>query len=119
MVTKTTKVEEKKATEPFPAKASGTDANGLRWEEVPIFGTVYRVREITVQESDDAYDVSLNDDKTFNARLNQRMELVAAIEAPSTSVDDIANWGTLKLRALIYVFDRINNLPPADTEGNA
>ena len=103
----------------FPAIASGVDENGLRWEDVDIFGTVYRVRQITVDESDAAYDAAQNPDNTFNSRLNQRMELCSAIVAPLTEVGDIGAWNTLKLRALIFVFDRINNLPAADSEGNA
>jgi len=103
----------------FPAIASGVDENGMRWEDVDILGEVYRVRQILVDESDTAYDASVNPDGTFNARLNQRMELCAAIVLPPTEVDAIGRWNTLKLRALIFVFDRINNLPPADSEGNA
>lgn len=122
MVAKTKPDEKKPDEKPkplFPALASGVDENGMRWEDVDIFGTTYRVRRITVDESDEAYDASQNADGTFNARLNQRMELCAAIVSPSTDVSDIGSWDTLKLRALIFVFDRINNLPAADSEGNA
>lgn len=121
MVAKTKPDETKPDEKPkplFPALDKGVE-NGMRWEDVDIFGTTYRVRQITVDESDDAYDASQNSDGTFNARLNQRMELCAAIVLPPTAVSDIGSWDTLKLRALIFVFDRINNLPAADPEGNA
>ena len=101
------------------APVTGIDENGLAWEDVEVFGTTYRIREITVEESDAAFDASQNPDKTFNARLNQRMQLSAAIVSPPTSVDDMAKWGVKKLVTVIDVFDRLNSLPAADTEGNA
>lgn len=100
------------------APVTGVDDNGLAWEDVEVFGTTYRIREITVDESDAAYDASQNADKTFNARLNQRMQLSAAIVSPPTTVDDMAKWSVKKLVQIINVFDRLNSLPPADTEGN-
>jgi hypothetical protein len=117
--TPTPEPEKPKDPEPFPATDTGIDENGLRWEDVTILGTPYRFREITVPEADAAYDASQNPDKTFNARLNQRMELVACIVSPKVGLDDIEGWGVRKLRAMLYVADRLNTLSPADTEGNA
>jgi hypothetical protein len=110
-----------KAKEPelFPAIASGLDDNGFRWEEVNILGLVYRFREVSVPESDAAYDASQNPDGTFNSRLNQRMELVSSIVSPTVTLDDIDRWSVRKLRAMIWVADRINTLSPADAGGNA
>lgn len=115
MTTKTAK-DEKPVKAPNP---TGVDENGLVWEDVEVFGTTYRLREITVEESDAAFDASQNPDKTFNARLNQRMQLSAAIVTPPTTVDDMAKWGVKKLVSIIDAFDRLNNLPAADAEGNA
>ena len=96
----------------------GVDENGMPWEQLEVFGKTYRLRAISVDESDAAYDASLNPDKTFNSRLNQRMQLTASIESPQTSVDDIGKWSVPKLLMLLRVYDRLNNLPAADTEGN-
>lgn len=111
--------EKAKEPEPFPAIESGIDGDGLRWEVVDILGTKTRFREITVDESDIAYDASQNPDKTFNMRLNQRMELVASVVDPKITLDDVDKWGVRKLRAMLYVYDRLNTLSPADAEGNA
>lgn len=99
-------------------ETKGTDENGLRWEDAEIAGTVYRVREVTVEESDTAFDASQNPDGTFNPRLNQRMLLSTSIVSPDTGLDTIARWGVAKLVALLAVYDRVNSLPPADTQGN-
>lgn len=98
--------------------SSGVDDNGLAWQDEDIFGTTFRFREVTVQESDDAYDASLNEDKTFNQRLNQRLLLVSSIVSPKVAVDDIGKWGIRKLIAMLDAYDRINALPAADIEGN-
>lgn len=98
---------------------SGVDDNGLAWQDEDISGTTYRFREVTVQESDDAYDASLNEDKTFNQRLNQRLLLASSIVSPKVAVDDISKWGIRKLIAMLDAYDRINALPAADIEGNA
>lgn len=103
----------------FPAVAKGIDEDGLRWEEIILYGTTYRVREITVDESDDAFDASQNPDKTYNPRLNQRLELISSIVSPTVTLDQISKWSTVKLRALLYVHGRINTLPAADASGNA
>lgn len=101
-----------------PTASSGIDENGLAWEDVDVFGTAYRLREITVPESDAAFDASLNPDKTFNSRLNQRLALCSSIVSPATNMDEIERWGVRKLMRLLEVFDRLNSLPAADTEGN-
>lgn len=105
--------------DPFPAKAKGTDENGLRWEDVTVLGTDYRIREITVDESDAAFDASQNPDKTYNPRLNQRLELASSIVTPAVTLDEVGKWSKVKLQSLLYVHIRLNSLPPADTEGNA
>lgn len=99
--------------------ATGVDENGLAWKDVEVFGTTYRLREITVEESDAAWDASQNPDKTWNARLNHRMQLAASIVTPPTTVDSIAKWSRKKLAFITQEFDALNDLPPADTEGNA
>lgn len=102
----------------FPPIESGVEA-GLRWERVDVMGTVYRMREITVEEDDAAYDAAENPDgETINSRLQTRMMLASSIEDPKVTVDDMAEWPRLKLRAMLFVFNRLNTLPPADAEGN-
>lgn len=113
------KPEEKPAErDPLAVIESGT-ADGLRWERVRIFGTVYQVREITVDEEDTAQDAADNGDDTWNTRLQSRLQLASAIMDPPTTVDEIATWPGLKRRMLNVVFARLNSLPPADAEGNA
>jgi len=97
---------------------TGIDDNGLAWEDVEVLGKTYRVREISVEESDAAFDASQNPDKTFNPRLNQRLQLASAIMDPPTTLDEISKWGIRKLVAMLNAFDGLNSLPAADTEGN-
>ena len=104
---------------PYPPIDSGVDESGLRWEDVSVYGQVWRVGEITTQDEDDAFDAAELPDDKINARLERRLRLVAAIKSPKTALDDIAAWPGLKTRSLMYVMDRINSLPPADAEGNA
>lgn len=105
----------------WPPVASGVDEHGLRWEDVEVFGTAYRVREITVEEDDAAYDASIlpDDEDKINPRIQTRMQLSTAIVSPPCTIDDIAHWPRMRLRALTFVFNRLNTLPPADAEGNA
>jgi len=112
----------------LPSTASGIDESGLRWEEVSVFGTTYRVREITVEEGDTAYDAAVlppeknmplgSQSDKFNPRLDSRLRLCSAIVSPPTSIDDIGRWSGAKLAALLYIYDRVNALPAADSEGN-
>jgi hypothetical protein len=97
---------------------TGVDDNGLAWEDVVVLGTTYRLREISVEESDVAFDASQNPDKTFNPRLNQRLQLASSIVTPPTTLDEIGKWGIRKLVAMLNAYDRLNSLPAADTEGN-
>lgn len=117
------KVDEKPAEKPatpFPALDRGVTEDGLRWEDVDVLGTTYRVREITVEDDDAAYDAAENPDgETINARLQTRMQLQSAIMSPPTTVDDMVRWPRIKMRILLFVFNRLNTLPPADAEGNA
>lgn len=99
-----------------PATTGLTD-DGLRWEDVPYNGTTYRLRELLVEEADVAFDASLNQDKTFNGRLNSRLGLCSAIVSPPTTLDEISKWPNVKLGALLAVYDRLNTLPAASDEG--
>ena len=99
-------------------EASGTDDNGLSWKDVAYIGTTYRIRQITVDEGDENYDAAMNE-KTgkFNGRLNSRLNLAASIVSPSTSIDDMGKWPGAKLVTLLRVWDELNLLKDADTEG--
>lgn len=103
----------------FPPIASGTDDNGLNWEDVSVFGTVYRIRQITTEEDDAAWDAAELPNDRYNNRLLARMQLVASIVSPATTLDDIGRMSKIKVQSLFYVHNRLNSLPPADTEGNA
>jgi hypothetical protein len=100
-------------------EAYGTDDNGLAWKDVDYNGTTYRVRQITVTEGDENWDAAQNE-KTgkFNNRLNSRLNLAVGIVSPPTSIDDMGKWPGAKLVTLLRVFDDLNYLKDADTEGN-
>lgn len=100
------------------APVSGVDENGLRWEDTDVFGTTYRIREITVPEWDAAFDAASTGPDTINPRLRSRLELCSAIVSPVTTLNDMDNWSKAKLLRLLEAYDKINNLPPADAEGN-
>jgi hypothetical protein len=102
----------------FPPIAEGVE-DGLKWQDVEVLGTVYRVRELTTQEEDDAFDAAELPDDKINARLQRRMLLSFSIVSPKVAVEDIQAWPGLKRRCLELVMDRMNSLPPADAEGNA
>lgn len=103
------------------AATSGVDENGLRWEDVPFGGTTYRLREITVEEGDMAFDAAYNPEKdTVNPRLRTRLEICSSLVSPAgLTVDDIGKWGKIKWLTLLTVYERLNALPAADNEGNA
>lgn len=109
--------EAKKTATPAEPE-TGTTEDGLPWKIVTVGGERYKLRAITVEESDTAYDASQNPDGTFNARLNSRMELAASIMEPATSVDDFSKWTIGKLVRLLRESERINALPAADAAGN-
>ena len=100
------------------AATSGVTPEGQPWKSISVSGTAYKVRAITVKESDAAYDAALNPDKTFNGRLNSRLELCSAVMEPATTLDDIETWNVAKLVALLDVYNEVNRLPAADAEGN-
>lgn len=95
------------------------DHKGLRWRDHKVFGEVFRLREYTTGEEDDAQDASENPDgETFNDRLRRRILLSTSIVSPAVTVADVAGWPSLKTRMLMVAMDRLNGLPPADAEGN-
>jgi hypothetical protein len=79
----------------------------------------YRITRIFVSDSDEAWDACQNEDGTINARLNNRMQLVAAIVDPKTGLDDFEKMTAIDLDALFRAYGRLNILPPADLAGNA
>ena len=102
----------------FPPTASGKEGR-LKWEEVSIFGTSYRVRQITGKEDDEAWDAAEQDDGKYNNRILSRMQLAASVVTPKMGVDDFDELSKVELQALYFVHNRLNTLWPADTEGNA
>jgi hypothetical protein len=63
-----------------------------RTKEVTIDGVTYVLRQITVQESDEAFDAARGPDGEIDARLSTRLILAASIESPPTTLDDILQW---------------------------
>lgn len=107
-----------KAAKVEPVEERGVTEDGLPWKIVRVGAERFKVRAITVEESDQAYDASVNEDKTFNQRLNSRLELSTAIIEPRVTVDDIAKWPISKYIRLLREAEEINILPPADEQGN-
>lgn len=98
---------------------SGIDDKGFAWRDIRVGGETYRIRQISVEESDAAFDATYNEKTdTSNPRLRSRIELCYAIVDPVTEPPMIDRWPRAKLFALLTAFDRLNNLPAADTEGN-
>jgi hypothetical protein len=92
---------------------------GLRWEDFDIFGETYRVRQVLVSESDEAFDASMCEDgQVFNGRLNTRLLLSSAVESPAFTADDIAAWPAVRLTLVLRAYNKLNTLPPADEAGN-
>jgi hypothetical protein len=103
-----------------PVVETGVTETGLAWRDTEYGGTTYRIRQITVDEGDANYDASLNEKtQKFNGRLNSRLNLAVSIISPPTSIDDMGTWAGAKLVALLRVWDDLNLLKDADTEGNA
>jgi hypothetical protein len=99
--------------------ATGVTEDGLAWRDVPYNGTTYRIREITVDEGDTAYDAAYDEIKDrVNWRLHSRINLSTAIISPPTTVDDIKKWPGVKLVTLLREYDKLNLLRDADTAGN-
>jgi hypothetical protein len=110
----------KKAPKMGDVVGSGTTDEGLEYEDIFINEKLtYRIRELYVDEGDSAWDASQNPDKTYNGRLDSRMRLAFSIVSPAVTVDDIARWNQKRLLAMLAAYDRLNNLPAADAEGNA
>jgi len=115
---KTAAAEAEKPSKIF--SVTGTDENGLRWGELNYEGTTYRLRQVTVDEGDDAYDAAYNEQtQRFNGRLNSRLNLATSIVSPPTSIDDMGKWAGAKLVTLLRAWDELNLLKDADAEGNA
>lgn len=115
-------VEKPAERDPFAPVASGVEG-GLRWQDHRVFGEVYRIREYTTGEEDEAWDASENPETpggetTWNDRLRRRMLLSTSIVSPKVTLDDVTSWPSLKTRMLLLAMDRLNSLPPADAEGN-
>ena len=99
--------------------ATGRTPEGLKWGELVVEDTTWRLRQTTVDEGDEAWDAAYDESsKKFNGRLNSRMNLAASIIEPPTSVDDMGSWSGVKYLALQRAYDELNTLPEADTEGN-
>lgn len=100
---------------------TGVTEDGLRWEETDYEATTYRLRQLTVDEDDAAWDASQNPGgETFNARLQSRLQLVSSVispPSPEVTLDVIGKWPRVKLLALFRLYARLNTLPPASAEG--
>jgi len=119
---KTAAAEAEKPSKIFSATGTYTEEpyKGLRWGELNYEGTTYRLRQVTVDEGDDAYDAAYNEQtQRFNGRLNSRLNLATSIVSPPTSIDDMGKWAGAKLVTLLRAWDELNLLKDADAEGNS
>ena len=85
-------------------------------------GTKFTVRELSVDEGDDAAEASTDDKGKFNGRLNTRLLLAKSIVEPATTVDGVGKFGNRKYLAVLRQFNILNSLPvevPTSPAGSA
>jgi hypothetical protein len=74
-------------------------------------GVRHTVRELSVDEGDDASEASVQPDKSFNGRLNTRMLLAKALVEPPTSIEQVGKFGNRKYLTILRHFNTLNSLP--------
>jgi len=87
-----------------------------------IDGARMTVREISVDEGDDAAETATGPDKQINGRLNSRLLLAKSIVEPVTSVEQVGKFGNRKYLAVLRHFNDLNSLPaenPTTPAGSA
>jgi hypothetical protein len=88
-------------------------ASAPEYEVVAIKGVEYKVRELTVGESDKIEAASTKQDGTLDGKLSTRLAIEAATD-PTISADDISSLGQTKYTLLIRAFNKMNTLPEAE-----
>ena len=88
----------------------------FKTKEVEWNGTVYTLRELSVDDVDEINDATTGPDDKVNYRLNTRLSLAKSIQSPAVHPDEIGKWPTTKYTLMIRAF---NNLNTIDTPGNA
>lgn len=71
----------------------------------------HTVRELSVDEGDDAAEASTDDKGKFNGRLNTRLLLAKALVEPSKTPDQVGKFGNVKYLTILRHFNRLNSLP--------
>lgn len=79
-----------------------------------VGGKRYTVRELSVDEGDEALEGARQPDKSINDTLNTRLLLAKAIVEPATSVAQIGKFGSQKYVAILRAFNTLNTLPEAN-----
>lgn len=105
-----TEVTEKKANGIGPGSMD-VDGEMLGTFTFEMDGTRHTVRELTVDEGDDAWEAAKGPDGKVNDRLNTRMLLSKAMVSPTTSAEAIGKFGNRKYQMVLREFNKLNSLP--------
>lgn len=87
------------------------------FEVVKIKDIEYKVRELTVGETDNIEEAAKKPDGTTDWKLNTRLAVSAATD-PSIGVDGISSLGQTKYTLLIRAFNKMNTLPETGASPN-
>ena len=90
------------------------DGEALATETFEYAGTLYTVREITVDEGDQIGEATTGPDGKINFQLNTRMSLSKGLVTPPTSIEQIGKFGSRKFGLVLRTFNRLNSLPEAN-----
>lgn len=74
-------------------------------------GSRYIVRELSLDESDEAIDMATGPDGKTNDRLSTRAMLAKSLVEPSTGIEAIGKFGARKFSLVLAAFNRLNSLP--------
>ena len=89
---------------------------------IKMAGKEYTFRELSVQENDEAADMSRDKDGKINGRTMMRLMIVSSAVAPRLSVDDLAKMPQRFYVKIYEVVNELNNLvldeDDDDEEGN-
>jgi hypothetical protein len=94
---------------PGTIEIDGETYGTFSWLEGAVKHTV---RELSVDEGDDAAEASTDDKGKFNSRLNTRLLLAKSLVEPKVTVDQVGKFGNVKYLTVLRHFNRLNSLPP-------
>lgn len=82
---------------------------GFGWQSVTVGDAEYVVRELSVDEIDDADEGAQGADGKVNERLRSRLLLSKAL-SPAVDPGDIGAWPTTKYVALLAAYNKLNSI---------